>query len=1161
MKTESTAPAPKPEKKRRPLWLRILKWCGITIASLILILIIAVGTAVWILTPERLTPLVEKYGTEYINGRVELKRAELTFWKTFPKLQVDVDSLRIISHSLHSLPGPQRAALPANADSLLSLERFSGGINILELLRGRIALYDVDVVRPAVNVVQATPELSNFDIFPPSEPDTTAVTIPDLSFKRLAIRGEAPISYVSIPDTLSASLSISEITADGKDRPAYTLHYSSTADVEAGGITLNNLLLGANGSIIWKHDHPYKVELKDFGIGLNTIHATLSAVADFEKDLTVESMNLIVPDIPLTDAIALIPKEMQGELANVKTDMTPTLTATLTSPYVPARDELPSAHVTLRVPDCSLSYEQLDIKKLALEAEAEVNGQNPDLSTLTLSRLIAIGQGVGFELDATVSNPVSDPLVAGNFKGGIEFARLPKKLTQQYGVTLAGSLHADAGFRLRKSWLDRTNFHRINAAGKLDLRNFSLSMPMMSVDCYVRNINFEFGTTQSFVRGDHAADSLLTASIKIDTIAAAVPGMTANGSAIRVGVGCKNTASSADTTQLNPIGAVMAIGRFKMLDTSDSTRYTVRDVKARASVKRFRDSKREPLLNLDIDARRLRYADRVNRANLRESHVALTLHPSVRKAGRRSHARLDSLRRLYPDLPDDSLKAIARRMRSHRSAGTFSAPEGSTQMDYGLDSETQSLLRKWRAQGSLKAKRARVFTPYFPLRNILTDIDLTFNNDSVIVSNTRYKVGQSSFLIDGSITNITRALTSRSGRQPLRLNFRITADTINVNQIAAATFAGAAFAEKERQGFMAAIADSDDDNIIQQSIAAQADSTEAGPLLIPTNIEATLRLNARNVIYSDFTFNNFRGMVEIADGILNMRNLSARSNVGSIDLTAMYDGIDPADLSFAFGMNLRDFRIRRFLDLVPSLDTIMPLLADMEGTVNAQMAAQTRLDSEMNLNIPSLNAALTIKGDSLVLLDAETFRKVGKWLLFKNKNRNVIDSMEAKLVVKNSTMQLYPFLFNIDRYRLGVYGHNDMDLNFNYHVAVLKSPIPFRFGINVRGNADKMRVRLGGPKWDEKSAMKSFVIADTARVNLVNQIQALFRRGVRISREKANLNFDNSPARVTMDTEAGADTISHADSLLFIQEGLLPAPPPPAEPAAPVKSNKKKKRR
>lgn len=1155
---------PRRRRKRRPWWVRLLKWLGITIVTLVLLLFMLVGLAVWILTPERLTPLVEKYATEYLDGEMKVKRVELTYWSTFPNLYLDVDSLEIISHSLRGITPAQRDSLPAASDTLLRVESFNGGINILKLLTATIALRDITITRPEINIVEVSPDVANYNIFPRSEEeDTTSTPIPDFSIQRFAIVGDAPIHYFSAAADVDVRLTLSSTEISGSEAPSYRLDVRGNASSHLAGITLNGLRLGMGGSIEWNRKNPYRIAFNDFEAGVNDVNTVISTAVDFRDELTVESLNFTLPMVKVNSLIALVPPEFRGEAAHITNNLEVTMSARLTKPYVPSRNGVPSLHVDVEVPEGSASYEKLQLSSLGFELTADINGDNLNASVVELKHFRAIGQGAGFELNAKVTDVMRDPLVKGSFRGGVEIDRLPSRLFTPLGLTARGSLRADADFEFRPSYFDRNNFHRIRLDGHATLNGMHVDMPDMPASAFVNHAELALGSSSTVERAGHAVDSLLTVSFAIDTMAVAMPGLEAQGAGMRIGLGSRNVASSIDTAIVNPIGGTFELRRFNLLATDDSTRIRLRDVNLHASLTRYKQMARVPRLDMSLKARRMRYSDAFNRASLKESDIQLTVFPTPPRLGRRMQAAIDSINRVHPGLPPDSVYNMARRAVPRRKHKANTGADSTARVDFELDKETRSLLRQWRASGHLKAARARVFTPYFPLRNVLTDIDLTFNNDSVTISRTRWRVGHSDFMIDGSITNLTRALTSRSGRQPLRLNFRVVSDTLDVNELAAAVFAGAAFAERERQGLAGPIADGDDDEAIQASIAAAADTTQAGPLLIPVNIEASVRVAARNVFYSDLAFSNFRGQAEIFDGALNLRNLSARADVGAIDLTALYQGLHPDSLSFAFGMQVRDFRLGKFMQLVPSLDTIMPLLHDIKGIINAEVAASTRLEPTMDFVIPSLEAAVSISGDSLVLLDAETFRKIGKWLLFKHKDRNVIEHMDARLVVKDSQMQLYPFIFNVDRYKLGVFGTNDMAMNFKYHVSVLKSPIPFKFGINLSGNPDKMKIRLGGAKVKPETAMTT-AISDTTRINLVNRIQDIFRRGVRTAAGHGALHIDTSaPSRVPdLDATAG-DTISSADSLIFIQEGLLPAPPKPDTTATsvPDKTKKKKKKK
>ncbi len=86
--------------------------------------------------------------------------------------------------------------------------------------------------------------------------------------------------------------------------------------------------------------------------------------------------------------------------------------------------------------------------------------------------------------------------------------------------------------------------------------------------------------------------------------------------------------------------------------------------------------------------------------------------------------------------------------------------------------------------------------------------------------------------------------------------------------------------------------------------------------------------------------------------------------------------------------------------------------------------------------------------------------------------------------------------------------------------------------------------------------MRANSIVDTTRVNLLNQIENIFRRGIAGS-NFARINIDRRPTAAQIDLST--DTISHADSLIFIREGLLPAPPQPETPDTDKKGKKAKK--
>ena len=58
----------KPAKRRRPLWLRLIKWVVVTALALVVLVLSVVGLAVWCLTSEELTQTGGRVATAYVDA-------------------------------------------------------------------------------------------------------------------------------------------------------------------------------------------------------------------------------------------------------------------------------------------------------------------------------------------------------------------------------------------------------------------------------------------------------------------------------------------------------------------------------------------------------------------------------------------------------------------------------------------------------------------------------------------------------------------------------------------------------------------------------------------------------------------------------------------------------------------------------------------------------------------------------------------------------------------------------------------------------------------------------------------------------------------------------------------------------------------------------------
>ena len=165
----------------------------------------------------------------------------------------------------------------------------------------------------------------------------------------------------------------------------------------------------------------------------------------------------------------------------------------------------------------------------------------------------------------------------------------------------------------------------------------------------------------------------------------------------------------------------------------------------------------------------------------------------------------------------------------------------------------------------------------------------------------------------------------------------------------------------------------------------------------------------------------------------------------------------------------------------------------------------------MNIILPSIKGVIRISGSDLQMEESETFRSIAKKLMFKDKTSGHIEKMSVEGVLQNNTIEVFPFVLKIDRYKLAMSGLQNLDMSFKYHISVLDSPIPFRLGIDLYGNSfDDFKFKIGKAKYKNSNVPVFSSVVDQTRLNLKESINKIFYIGVdKALRENAKMGAIN----------------------------------------------------
>lgn len=1147
------------------IMVKALKIFGWTLFSVIVAVSVLLFCAIKFLDSKRLSPFIERIADDHIDGEVKLDDIRIGFHPRFPILDVKIKNLSVISHAFDSLAIEDRGLLPNYADSLLKLDYMSGSLDIKRLLVNKeLSLRDVVLRGLSVNLVIAHNGKANYEVMktPPDTVKSKKSKMSGFRINRFALEQPKEIRFYNAADSTSASvLLLTDAAVESDKEPTYRLKINGNVTSPKASLLTNlqQIDFGLNGKVYWDSNQPGLVAMDEMELRSAFIKAIVTGEIDFSNVPIVRKGIVELFPITVSDLLAALPDSIRHEYdlyePNFSTDLSIGGRFELVKPMDLTTDTIPTAIVRLNIPPSKLQYEEAKFEDISLEATIKTLTNCPDSTIIDISQFTVAGPATKLNANATLYTLFSDPSFIASLQGQINLANLPPIIRERIPGYISGTVSTDLQTKGSSSMFKPEHIHRLIADGNV----IADDVYFLSADT---NKMVEINKARIDLNSKQIIDGnpILNAKLDVDTATVLVGGVDIAVGSLSLGAGVEPNSHNADTTRLFPIGGKLEVNRLNIISITDSAGGRIRNLEGHVSLHRFKNNSNIFNILADLHTGQVTAGSLSDRILLNETNINATLHklPSVHKKKKVGRKTVNSHKK-YSYIPPESVFKYVYAKRHHkpgqkRTRRVYGAQAANDDevLVWNLAKGFSKFLNEWKLNGSVTSHNARLLTPLFPLRNRFTNLDVKFNNDTVNISDIALRVGKSDIVLSGLVTNVRRALTAKT-ENTLKVNLSLLSDTIDINQLSVGAFTGAAYAERRRHGNNHIIETADDAALEAHLDAlAKAGPGKSSPFLIPVNVEAKLDIGANIVLYSDLMLQNMGGELLVYDGGVNLHQMKANSDAGNLTLSALYSAPNPDNMHIGFGLELTDFNIGKFVKLVPAIDSIMPLVHDFSGTIGADIAATCRIDSGMNLMLPTLNAAIKIDGDNLAFIDPKKYRTLGKWLGFKNKTDNTIKHMNVEMTVDDGFMRVYPFVLNIDRYRLGIYGSNDIAMNFNYHISVLKSPLPFKFGITLSGDPKKYKVRFGGAKFKENTAIESVNVVNDARINLIDQIENVFRRGVQNSRF-AKLQISRPIGFEAIDDPG----LSAADSLQLINEGLIDAS---TQPGADIRHDKAKKK-
>lgn len=343
--------------------------------------------------------------------------------------------------------------------------------------------------------------------------------------------------------------------------------------------------------------------------------------------------------------------------------------------------------------------------------------------------------------------------------------------------------------------------------------------------------------------------------------------------------------------------------------------------------------------------------------------------------------------------------------------------------------------RKWLPQGTVSFSRLGAFSPVLKYPVFVPSTELSFDKDNFSLDNARISYGDSQVTLTGKINHATGFFTG----QLVTAKLDLQSEFINANELLA-TFAGLD-KQDEQQTAPAELPDS-----IQT-----ADMEEKFAFRIPDSLRFDFTTRIQKIKFGASDLDEVTAILKLQDGNLSLTDFRLKTLAANFNGDLTYSAQDDESAALDFNFALSEIELSRLNEFLPPLDTLFPVTKSFVGTGDFRMKGTAHLDKNLNFDMATLKAVAAVKAREIMVLDGETFRELAKTFMFKNKDLNPVEKLDAEMEFNQGEINILPAFLKIDRYELAVGGRQRWDMSYDYHISVLKSPVPFKAGVDIDG--------------------------------------------------------------------------------------------------------------
>ncbi|MBA3664267.1 MAG: membrane assembly protein AsmA [Bacteroidetes bacterium] len=475
-------------KPKKSLFRRILKWSGISLLIIIILLILAP-----FIFKDKIVAIVKEQANKNLNAKVNFGDFDLSLISSFPDFRFKIQNLSVIGID------------EFKDDTLAFIKELKTDINIKSVINGdKYQINSVIIDHARISAVVLKSGKANWDIAKPStdttgkpssEPSKFAMDLEEFKIK------EAYIVYNDQKGGMYGKLE--------------NFNYDMNGDFTQDNFVMNNLLeIGKTtfkmGGVSYLSEVKTRLKadvdmdmpkmrfvFKENEFSLNDLALGFDGFVEMPDTNIKMDIKFATKQADFKSILSLIPAVFKKDFAGLKASGKLALDGFAKGVY--NASSLPAFAVNLGIENGMFKYPSLP--KSVNNVNVAIKVTNPtgvlDATVVDVSKFHVEMAGNPIDLTAHVKTPISDPGLRAEVKGTIDLSSVKEFIPLEKGDNLNGTIKSDISIAGHMSALDKKEYDKFKATGALEVDKMDYKSATLPYDVLLNVMKLNF--TNQFV--------------------------------------------------------------------------------------------------------------------------------------------------------------------------------------------------------------------------------------------------------------------------------------------------------------------------------------------------------------------------------------------------------------------------------------------------------------------------------------------------------------------------------------------------------------------------------------------------------------------------------------------------------------------------------------